>query len=210
MTSIWPAFLLSLRIATAATVLTMAIGIPLAFTISRHRFRGRSNIEGIIMIALGLAPTLVGYFLIMMFGARGWVGMWLNRWFGYSIVFRFEGAVLAAAVVAMPLLYLPAKGAFAAVDREFLDIAKTFGASTLQLFWHVSLPMARRGILGGLLLVFARAIGEFGATVMVFGWQSHRIPLPILIYRQYEQGELSAATGAVIALTLASLGLIFA
>ena len=208
MNQLWPPLLLSLRIAITATALVALLAIPLAFVMARRRFVGKSWLEALITLPLVMPPTVVGYFLIAVLGANGWPGRWLNHWFGYSIVFRFEGAVLASVVVALPLLYMPAKAAFASVQREFEDIARSFGAGSIQLFWHVSLPMARRGILSGLVLAFARALGEFGATVMVFGWQPNRVTLPISVYADYEQGELSHAIAAVVALTGISLGMI--
>jgi molybdate transport system permease protein len=210
MSDLWQPLSLSLRIALLATALTALTAIPLAFFLSRRSFHGKSVVEGILTLPLVLPPTVVGYFLIMTFGARGWVGIWLDRWFGYSMVFRFEGAVLASAVVAFPLLYMPTKAAFASVEREFEDTARILGANWIQLFWNVSLPMARRGILSGIILAFARGLGEFGATVMVFGWQPNRLTLPISVYSDYEQGELGHAAGAVIALTGISLALIAA
>src|SRR5262245_37841183 len=134
MTPIWSSLWLSLKIASAATLLTMAVGVPLALFMSRRRFRGKSIVEGFIMMPLVLPPTVVGYVIIMALGARGWLGHWL----GYSILFRFEGAVLAAAIVALPMLYIPAKAAFASVERELEDVARMMGANRLQLFWHVS------------------------------------------------------------------------
>ncbi|HEY7117274.1 MAG TPA: molybdate ABC transporter permease subunit [Tepidisphaeraceae bacterium] len=208
MNDLWGPLFLSSGIALAATALTALLGVPLAFALSRRHFRGKSLLEAMLTLPLVLPPTVVGYMLIITFGARGWVGMWLERWFGYSILFRFEGAVLASAVVAFPLLYMPAKAAFASVAREFEDTAKVMGASSLQLFWNVSLPMAKRGILSGVTLAFARALGEFGATVMVFGWAPGRLTLPISVYSDYEQGDLGHATGAVVALTALSLALI--
>jgi molybdate transport system permease protein len=177
---------------------------------ARRRFPGRSFIEGIIMMPLVLPPTVVGYLIIMTLGANGALGQYLQRWFGYSIMFRFEGAVLAAAIVALPMLYMPAKAAFATVERELEDMARSMGANRVQLFWHVSIPLARRGIISGVLLAFARALGEFGATIMVFGWQPSRITLPISVYADFEQGQLASATAAVIALSLISLWLIMA
>jgi molybdate transport system permease protein len=130
---------------------------------------------------------------------------------GYSILFRLEGAVLAAAVVALPMLYMPAKAAFAGVDRELEDVARLLGATRLQTFWHVSIPLARRGLASGLMLAFARALGEFGATVMVFGIQPRRTTLPISVYVDTaENGDLSHAAVAVVALSAISLGLMLA
>jgi len=210
MSAIWQPLWLSLRIAGVATILTMVVGVPLAFAMSRRPFAGKSLIDGLIMMPLVLPPTVVGYCIIMLLGARGVAGQWLDRWFGYSIMFRFEGAALAAAIVALPMAYMPAKAAFASVERELEDMATLLGANRLQIFWHVSIPLARRGLISGIVLAFARALGEFGATIMVFGWQPRRITLPILIYADYEQGELLSATAAVIALSVVSLTLVMA
>jgi molybdate transport system permease protein len=208
MTALWQPLLLSVEIATTATLLATMVGVPLAYLMSRWNFPGKSLVEALLILPLVLPPTVVGYFIIILLGARGWLGQWLYKWFGYSILFRFEGAVLAAAIVALPLLYMPAKAGFAAVEREYEDIARSFGATALQMFRHVSLPLARRAIASGLLLAFARALGEFGATVMVFGWQENRLTLPISVYRDWEQGQLAAGAAAVVALTVMSLALV--
>jgi molybdate transport system permease protein len=207
---LWQPLALSLRIAASATLLTVLLGTPLAYGMARRSFPGRSLVEGFILLPLVLPPTVVGYLILMSLGSRGWLLHWLPESFDYSIAFRFEGAVLAALIVALPMLYIPAKAAFASVDRDFVDAAKIAGASRLQVFWHVSIPLARRGLVSGLLLAFARALGEFGATMMVFGWQPRRVTLPISIYADYEQGELAHATAAVVALSLISLGLVLA
>lgn len=208
MNDLWQPLLLSLRIASAATVLAAVVGVPLAFVMARRKFFGKTAVEALLTLPLVLPPTVVGYLLIITFGKQGWIGAWLDRWFGYTIVFRFEGAVLAAAVVALPLLYMPSKAAFASIERELEDVARMFGATWLQMFWHVSLPLARRGIGSGMLLAFARALGEFGATMMVFGFLPRRQTLPISIYLAYEQGQLATSAAAVIALTLVSAAVI--
>ena len=205
MERLWPPLLLTLQIATAATLLTALVGIPLALVMARRRFRGKSIVEALILVPLVLPPTVLGYLLITMLGARGWLGEWLHAATGYSILFRFEGAVLAAAVVALPLFYMPVRAAFATVEREWEDDARLMGAGRLATFWHVSLPLARRGLASGVILAFARAAGEFGATIMVLGIQPDRLTLPILIYVDYEQGTPAAAAGAVILLLSASL-----
>jgi molybdate transport system permease protein len=207
---LWQPLGLSVRIAAAATLMTVLLGTPLAYAMARRSFPGRSLVEGFILLPLVLPPTVVGYLLLMSLGSRGWLLQWLPESVDYSIAFQFEGAVLAALIVALPMLYIPAKAAFASVDREFVDAAKIAGANRLQVFWHVSIPLARRGLVSGLLLAFARALGEFGATMMVFGWQPGRITLPISIYADYEQGELDHASAAVVALSVISLGLVLA
>jgi molybdate transport system permease protein len=211
MTSIWPSLWLSLRIATVATAAILLLGVPLAFAMSRRRrFAGKSIVEGIIMMPLVLPPTVVGYFILIVLGARGWLGQWAYHWWGYSIIFRFPSAVIASAIVGLPMLYMPAKAAFASVERELEDMARSMGATRIQMFWHVSIPLARRGLLSGVLLAFARALGEFGATMMVFGWQPNRLTLPISVYADFEQNQLSTAVPAVLALSIVSLGLVMA
>lgn len=210
MSDVWPSLLFSLRIAIVATSLAAAIGVPLAYAMARRPFRGRALLEGLILMPMVLPPTVVGYAIIMAFGSRGWVGAWLGRCFDYSITFRFEGAVLAAAVVALPILYLPSRAAFAGVERDLEDAARLSGAGGVRLFVQISLPLARRGIVSGLLLGFARSVGEFGATLMVLGWQPGRVTLPISVYADYTRGELASATPAVAALSAISLALVMA
>jgi len=208
MSELRSALLLSLQVATLLIALT---AIPLAFFFARSRFRGKSLLEALLTVPLVLPPTVVGYFLIVLFGRNGWIGQFTFRWFGYSILFRREGAVLAAAVVSLPLLFLPAKAAFAAIERELEDIARLYGANPLQIFWHVSLPLARRGIVSGLFLAFARALGEFGATTMVLGDREGQRTLPISIYMDYISGNPTAATvAAVLLLTGISLAITYA
>ena len=208
---------LSLRIALVATLLVALIGVPLAFALARLRFPGRTLVDVMITVPLVLPPTVVGYFLIVLLGRQSVAGHWLERLLGFTLMFNVSGAALAAAVVALPLLYLPAKSAFANVDRELEDIARLFGANPLQIFWHVSLPLARRGIAAGLLLAFARALGEFGATVMVLGIQPQRDnpfepgkTLPISIYVDAESGQMLRAIPAVALLVAISMLVIFA
>jgi molybdate transport system permease protein len=210
MNHVWNPLLLSLRIAVAATVLVCAVGVPLAFAMSRRKFRGRGVLEAFITMPLVLPPTVVGYVLLVAIGSQSWIGGWLHSMFGISLIFTTPAAVLAGALVSLPMLYMPAKSAFAAIDRDLEDVARLFGASRLQIFWHVSLPLARRGLISGVLLAFARALGEFGATMMVFGWSQRRVTLPISIYTDYEQGDWRHAAPAVMALTVISLVLMFA
>jgi molybdate transport system permease protein len=195
----------SLRVAAVATALVAAVAIPLAFAMARWRVPGRSIVEALLTLPLVLPPTVVGYFILIAAGKQSALGQWLLNHFDYSIVFHWHGAVIASAAVALPMLYMPAKAAFAGVDHELEDASRLLGANLLQQFWHVSLPLARRGIMSGLLLAFARALGEFGATVMVLGDQEKFQTLPISIYTDWVAGDLKRATGAVLALTGISL-----
>src|SRR5688500_13921938 len=193
MDRLWPAMLLTLEIALVATALTALVGVPLALFMAKRRFSGKSALEAVILVPLVLPPTVVGYLLIMLLAARGWIGQWLHAATDYSLLFRVEGAGLAAGVVALALRYMPARAALAAVGRDLEDVATLMGAGRLAMFWHVSLPLARKGIASGLMLAFARAAGEFGATLMVFGMQEGRTTLPILIYLESYEGDLWTA-----------------
>ncbi|MGN6369926.1 MAG: molybdate ABC transporter permease subunit [Phycisphaerae bacterium] len=203
------ASILSLTIAILATILAALIAIPLAFFMSRRPFRGRSLLEALIMLPLVLPPTVVGYLLLVLLGTHGLIGTWLYRWFHYSLFMRVEAAVLAAAVVAIPLCYIPSRAAFSAVDRDLEDVAVLFGASRRQLFFRISLPLAARGVFAGAILAFARALGEFGATMMVYTWQPGKETLPILIYIDAEYDNFAHALPAVLLLSAMSLALIW-
>jgi molybdate transport system permease protein len=209
MSHLLPPLTLSLKIALAATVVVTLIGVPLAYGMARRRFVGKSLVEAVFVVPLVLPPTVVGYLILVAVGSRSPLGQFLDRTFGYSFLFNWHGAVLASAIVALPLLYLPAKAAFAGLDREMEDIARVMGANRFQLFWHVSLPLARRGIASGLLLCFARALGEFGATIMVLGGMEDQQTLPIAIYNDWVAGDLPRAVPAVALLSLISLAIIF-
>jgi molybdate transport system permease protein len=166
-------------------------------------------VEAVLIVPLVLPPTVVGYALIVLLGRRGWIGGWIARHFsGYTVLFRPEGGVIAALVVALPLLYLPAKAGFISIERDLEDVAKLIGAGRWRTFWQVSLPLAGRQIAAGLLLAFARALGEFGATLMVLGDLSGRRTLPIVIYDATAGGDESQALGAVIVLSLVSLAVV--
>lgn len=199
---------ISLFVATLATIFATIVGVPLAFAVARRRFFGRSLLDTLLMLPLVLPPTVVGYLLIVLFGRHGWVGSMLDRVFDYSILFRIEGAIVAASIVALPLVYLPARSAFASIEPELEDIARLLGANRRQTFWHVALPIARRGIAGGVILGFARALGEFGATMMILGFQPGRTTLPILVYARFEQGRPEDAWPAVLLLIACSLAVI--
>jgi molybdate transport system substrate-binding protein len=201
--------LLSLKGALAATIVVTLIAIPLAYAMARLPIRGKSILEAVLIVPLVLPPTVVGYLILIAVGARSGIGRALEHLFGYSLLFNWHGAVLASAIVSLPLLYLPTKAAFASVDREMEEIARLMGANRLQVFWHVALPRARRGMATGLLLCFARALGEFGATIMVMGDLPRRQTLPISIYNDYVSGDLARAWPGVIALSAISLGVIF-
>ena len=178
---------------------------------ARKTFIGKSVVEGILTLPLVLPPTVVGFGLIVLVGRHGWIGHWLATIAdGYSVLFRPEGAVLAGTVVALPLYYLPARSAFAGIDHELQDVARLMGANSIETFWHVTLPLARRGIVAGLTLAMARAMGEFGATVMVLGDLPQHTTLPIAVYDAWLSGDMQAAALAAAVLAALSLVMMFA
>ncbi len=162
-------FWLSLRVASVATLLVVVVGMPLAFLLARTRFPGKSLFAGILILPLVLPPTVMGFYLLQLLGRRSILGYWLEQSLGITFVFHWSGAVIASAVAAFPLFLLPARGAFEAIDPALEDVARLLGRNELSVFYSVTLPLARRGLAAGVVLAFARALGDFGATLMVAG-----------------------------------------
>ena len=188
---------LSARVAMAATVLNALVGLPLAYVLARRRFWGRGLVDLLVTLPLVLPPTVTGYYLIVVLGRRGVLGAPLYRLTGWTVAFTWYAAVIAATVMALPLLVRTARAAIESVDRDLERAAFTLGRSEWQTALTVTLPLARNGILAGLVLAFARALGEFGATLMLAG----NIPgktttIPLAIYSAVQTGE----TGEVLAL----------
>jgi len=198
------ALLQSLRIASVATAGVVLIGIPIAYLLARRQFTGKAVVETLLTLPLVLPPTVVGYFLLILLGHHGL----LSRPLQISILWKWYGGATAAAVVAFPLLLLPARAAFAGVDRDLEEVSRLMGANRMQVFWHISLPLAFPGIASGILLAFARALGEFGATVMVLGIQDRTNTLPIFVYEQFEQISPVGLLPAVLLLSAVTLGII--
>jgi molybdate transport system permease protein len=160
---------LSLRVATLATVAIVALGVPIALVLARGRFPGKGVLAGVLTLPLVLPPTVLGYYLLQLLGRRTWLGLWLERTWGVTIVFHWSGAVVASLVAAFPLFLLPARGAFEGVDPALEDAARLLGRREASVFLSVTLPLAWRGIAAGAMLAFARALGDFGASMMVAG-----------------------------------------
>ena len=160
---------LSLRVASTATMLIVLTGTPLALLLARARFAGKGLLAGLLVLPLVLPPTVLGYYLLLLLGRRAPVGMWLERAFGWVVVFHWTGAVIASSVAAFPLFLLPARGAFEEVDPRLEDVARLLGRGEWSVFRHVTLPLAWRGLAAGAVLAFVRALGDFGATLMVAG-----------------------------------------
>ncbi|ASS91228.1 MULTISPECIES: molybdate ABC transporter permease subunit [Aeribacillus] len=191
--------ILSLKTATIATFIVFVTGVLLARLISRNSFRGKSVIEAIILLPLVLPPTVVGFGLLYIFGKNGFIGRLLLDWFDFQIVFTWYAVVIAAVVVSFPLMYQSASAAFRQYDPNIENAAYTMGASKWRVFWTISFPLAWPGLLAGLVLSFARALGEFGATLMLAGYIPNVTDtIPLAIYFAVESGNLEAAKFWVI------------
>ncbi|PSB07462.1 molybdate ABC transporter permease subunit [filamentous cyanobacterium Phorm 46] len=196
---------ISLKSSTSATFFTFFLGIAAARWMLSTRIRGKAFIEGIFISPLVLPPTVVGFLLLLLFGRNGAIGQFLLK-FDLTIIFTWQAAVITATVVSFPLMYKTALGAFEQIDPNLLNAARTLGASEWQVFWRIMLPLAWPGILAGTILAFARALGEFGATLMLAG----NIPgqtqtIPMAIYFAVEAGDMRQA--AIWVLIILSLSL---
>ncbi len=199
------ALALSVRVALVATVLTAALGIPLAYGLARRKIRGGGVVDLLVTLPLVLPPTVTGYYLIVLLGRYGWIGAPLYRATGWTIAFTWWAAVAAATVMALPLLVRTARAAIESVDAELEKAAFTLGRSEWRTALEVTLPLARNGIIAGLVLAFARALGEFGATLMLAGNIPGRTAtVPLAIYSAVQTGESGEAAVLVLVLTMLS------
>ncbi len=187
-------FLLSLKTAAIATLIVFIVAVPLARWLSRHSFFGKSVIEAIILLPLVLPPTVVGFGLLYILGKNGWLGRLLLDWFDFQVVFTWYGVIVAAVVVSFPLMYQSAIAAFQQYDPNVENAAYTMGASHWKVFWTISFPLAWPGLLAGTVLSFTRALGEFGATLMVAGYIPNVTDtIPLAIYFAVESGNMDVA-----------------
>ena len=194
---------LSLRVAGAATILAFLIGIPLAWLLARKRFPGRDVVAALILLPMVLPPTVLGYYLLVGIGRQSPLGQGVEAVFGQSLIFTPQGAVLAAFIAALPFLVRAAQGGFEQVDAVYEEAARTLGRSEWAIFLTVTAPLAWRGIAAGLALCFARAIGEFGATLMVAGNIPGRTQTAsIAIYDAVQAGRLDQANLTALLLSL--------
>jgi len=202
---------LSLRVATVAVVASLPIAIAAAYVLSRGEFRGKVLLDGLIHMPLVLPPVVTGYVLLMLFGRRGPLGAFLEQTFGIVLSFRWTGAALAAAVMSFPLMVRAIRLAMDAIDRRSEEAAATLGASPLWVFATVTLPLAVPGIVAGLVLAFAKALGEFGATITFVSnipGETQTIPAAIYTYTQTPGGEAGAFRLSLIAVALAFAALV--
>ena len=201
---------LSLWVSVLATSIIAVFGTLIAYVLARKRFLGRTMLDAFTTLPMILPPTVTGYYLIILLGKNGIIGNYIYKLTGWSVMFTWQAAVIAATVVAIPIMIKSAKAAIASVDLEYEKAAFTLGKSEIETFFLVTLPLAKKGLIAGLVLSFARALGEFGATIMIAG----NIPgktstMPLAIYRAFQSGEDQVATILVIILTVVSIAVIY-
>ena len=204
----WGIVALSLKVGGVAVLATLPIAFALAWILARHRFPGRVVLDALVHLPLVLPPVVTGWLLLIAFGPFGPVGRWLESWFGVSLMFRWTGAALAAAIMALPLMVRAMRLSIEGIDRRLEGAARTLGASPWHSFWTISLPLALPGVLAALVLGFARSIGEFGATITFVSnipGETRTLPLAIYSALQVPGGETMVTRLALLSVAL-SLG----
>lgn len=203
--------LLSLKVAGLAVLLLIPVGTALGWLFCRRRFFGRSLLEGLVNVPLVLPPVVTGYFLLIALGPSGGLGRFLKSWFGLTIAFTWKAAVLAAAVVSLPLLVRAVKVAVEAIDPKLEEAARMLRAGEIRIFFEITLPLAANGIIAGTILAFARAIGEFGATIIFASnipGKTQTIPLAIFTFLNQPGGTEKTRVLVIVSIVLAYLSIL--
>lgn len=200
---------ISLKTAFLATIITSIIGIFISYKMANYKGRGRGLIDGVFTLPLILPPTVIGFFLLLICGKNGFVGK-IFMSFNKNIIFSWSATVIAATVVAFPMMYRTCRSAFEQIDKNMISAARTLGLSETKIFFKIAIPLAWPGIIGGLVLSFARALGEFGSTLMIAG----NIPgktqtMPVAIFFAVEGGDMNKAMLWVLIIVAISFIMIF-
>jgi molybdate transport system permease protein len=202
---------LSLRVAFWSVTCSLPFGILVAWVLARRSFPGKILLDGLVHLPLVVPPVVVGFILLVLFGRRGPIGGWLYDTLGITIIFTWQGAALAAAVVGFPLMVRAMRLSLEAVDRRLEAAARTLGAGPFDVFMTVTLPLMAPGILAGAILAFARGLGEFGATITFVSnipGQTRTIPMAIYTYTQVPEGDLAAFRLSIVSVLLALAALV--
>jgi len=207
---IWPAFKLSLLVVSIATVLISVIGTGLGFVLAKRQFRAKELCDALLTLPMVLPPTVTGYYLILLLGRRGLLGRYLYALSGWTLAFTWEAAVVAAGVMALPIMVKSARAALESVDARYEMVSFSLGKGELETFFRVTLPLAFRGLMAGIVLSFARALGEFGATLMLAG----NIPgktqtMPLAIFEAFISGEDRQAQALALILPFTTIVTIY-
>jgi len=203
--------LLSLQVALLATVLILPLGIALGWLLARKEFYGKSLLDALVNVPLVLPPVVTGYFLLLVLGPTGYIGRYLDAYLGITLAFDWSGAVIAAAVVSFPLLVRAVRVAVSGVDPKLEDAARMLRAPERDIFFRITLPLAANGIIAGAILAFARALGEFGATIVFASnipGKTQTIPLAIFTFLQQPNGEEKVQYLVGVAIVLAYLAML--
>lgn len=195
----WIALRLTLKVAGCATLINLILGVGLAYCFSRKRFWGKEFLDALLTLPMVMPPTVLGYYLLVLLGQQSVVGRFLRDQWDIRLIFTWQGAVIAAAIVSFPLIFKAARAAFESLEPQYEQAAKVLRVSHSAIFFRVTLPLAWRGILAGVLLSFARAAGEFGATLMVAGSISGQTQtLSIAVYEAVQAGQDDTANFLVL------------
>jgi molybdate transport system permease protein len=207
----WIPLALTLKVAGWATLLNLVLGVGVGFVLARRRFPGRELLDALLTLPMVMPPTVLGYYLLVLIGRRGPLGAWLHAHFGVQLIFTWQGAVIAATIVAFPLVFKSARAAFEAVDPQLEQAARVLGLGEAAVFFRVTLPLAWRGILAGTLLAFARATGEFGATLMVAGSIPGKTQtLSVAVYEAVQAGQDDVANFLVAVTSVTCVAVLLA
>ena len=207
----WEILLLSLKVSGVAVALCLPVAFALAWILARTRFPGKVLLDALVHLPLVLPPVVTGWLLLLAFGNEGPAGRWFTQWLGITFMFRWTGAALAAAVMALPLMVRAMRLSLEAVDRRLESAARTLGATRARAFFTITLPLALPGLLAGMVLGFARSLGEFGATITFVSnipGETRTIPLAIYGALQLPDGEAQVTRLALIAVALSLLALV--
>jgi molybdate transport system permease protein len=207
---IWPAFKLSLLVVSLATLLIGVVGTAFGFVLAKRQFRAKELCDALLTLPMVLPPTVTGYYLILLLGRRGLLRRYLYALTGWTLAFTWEGAVVAAGVMALPIMVKSARAALESVDARYEMVSFSLGKGELETFFRVTLPLAFRGLMAGIVLSFARALGEFGATLMLAG----NIPgktqtMPLAIFEAFIAGKDRQAQALALILTFTSIVTIY-
>ncbi|MBK4738962.1 molybdate ABC transporter permease subunit [Noviherbaspirillum pedocola] len=211
MEAAWIALGLTLKVAGCATLINLVAGVAVGWLLARKRFFGSELLDAVLTLPMVMPPTVLGYYLLVLLGRNGPLGRWLLQNLGINLIFTWQGAVIAASVVAFPLVFKSARAAFEAVDPQFEQAARVLRVSETGVFFRVTLPLAWRGILAGVLLAFARATGEFGATLMVAGSIPGKTQtLSIAVYEAVQAGQDDLANFLVLVTSVTCIAVLLA
>jgi len=207
----WVALALTLKVAGWATALNLVLGVAVGWLLARKRFPGRDVLDALLTLPMVMPPTVLGYYLLVLVGRNGPLGAWLQSAFGINLIFTWQGAVIAATLVAFPLAFKSARAAFEGVDPQYEEAARVLGLGEWAIFLRVTLPLAWRGILAGVLLAFARATGEFGATLMVAGSIPGKTQtLSVAVFEAVQAGQDDVANFLVLVTSVTCMAVLLA